>query len=262
MKRRLQKLVVLGLAVATVAGSSVSVYAAEIMPKTKAEVTTESEITLPKSDTPALEQSEDNENSGEEQKQNAGEEQGAKGTVEFPTTWDGDLVLKIDGMDLANVKSFTIYGTFLEGVADYSMWVTGNYINAENGTVTFPKSSLEEAVKSQNQLLKEEGINKQLSELTDYVVSEVYVENKDGVVEYLYFKGDAPSEGFTLNCKNPLFENESNPGGGGQGEGQKPGGDGGQVGDQQQPSVKPQTDNPRTSPKTGDIAGVAGLMTT
>lgn len=35
MKQRLQKLVVLGLAVATVAGSSVPVYAAEIMPESK-----------------------------------------------------------------------------------------------------------------------------------------------------------------------------------------------------------------------------------
>ncbi len=201
---------------------------------------------------------------GGEQKPDGDE---AKADITIPSTWDGDLELKVDGVDLSKVELVYFHGVFQEGVPyDAGIRIGKENINVEKGTIVFPESILADAIKRQNEKLEALGMDK-LGATVEFTIDDVYATLEDGNV--VFFKDVA---GKSLQCKNPLFKGEQKPGEGGnqQGGDQKPNGDGNNNGDSHKPSVKPQTkpevkpqkDDTTTTPKTGDPSAVAGLLGT
>ena len=191
----------------------------------------------------------------------------AKADITIPSTWDGDLELKVDGVDLSKVELVYFHGVFQEGVPyDAGIRIGKENINVEKGTIVFPESILADAIKRQNEKLEALGMDK-LGATVEFTIDDVYATLEDGNV--VFFKDVA---GKSLQCKNPLFKGEQKPGEGGnqQGGDQKPNGDGNNNGDSHKPSVKPQTkpevkpqkDDTTTTPKTGDPSAVAGLLGT
>ena len=175
MKQRLQKLVVLGLAVATVAGSSVPAYAAEIVPEIKAEATQEAtEVGLT-----------------------------------FPSNWNGeeDVVVKVD-VDLTGATEAHFHGEFVDGVGDYGFHLKKGSINAKEGTVKITADTYRKAIQEQNELLKEKGMEP-FGEMVKYSCSYVNILYADGSEKNCDVRGGEA----IFNAKNPFFEGETNPDG-------------------------------------------------
>ena len=300
MKQRLQKLVVLGLAVATVAGSSVPAYAAEIVPNANVEATAEVPTTEEEV-TPKDEQKPEGEN-GEE---NPNEDTQAP-TVQATATWNGsgDVVLQFNPNGLTEGSYFGCDAGIYFGDAEtgYNADEPEVVVDYEAGTITVPEASLKAMIKSVEAWLEEAGNPQKFESGTGELIFYFDV-NGDG--EFNYADGDIDTlTNIKMSVKDAgTTDPEQKPDGGEQkpdggdtqkpdggdtqkpdgGDTQKPGEDGNQQGgdqkpngdennngDTQKPSVKPQTkpevkpqkDDTTTTPKTGDPSAVAGLLGT
>ncbi len=131
----------------------------------------------------------------------------AKADITIPSTWDGDLELKVDGVDLSKVELVYFHGVFQEGVPyDAGIRIGKENINVEKGTIVFPESILADAIKRQNEKLEALGMDK-LGATVEFTIDDVYATLEDGNV--VFFKDVA---GKSLQCKNPLFKGEQKPG--------------------------------------------------
>lgn len=287
MKQRLQKLVVLGLAVATVAGSSVPAYAAEIVPNANVEATAE---------VPTTEEEVTPEDENGEEKPN---ENVQAPTVQASATWNGsgDVVLKFNPNGLKEGSYFGIdaalYPTETE-LGD-AVYAEDPIIDFEAGTITITEANLKGMIKYLEDRWSESKdfhFTSGTGELVFYfdadedgnydyeILSTVKMSVKDAGTTDPEQKPDGgeqkPDGGDTQKPDGGDTQKpdggEQKPDGDGnqQGGEQKPNGDGNNNGDTQKPSVKPQTkpevkpqkDDTTTTPKTGDPSAVAGLLGT